>query len=101
MFTLSAGQLQSSTCDINADLATADKDGTIVASDLVGGTVTINATLVGVDNSGNIATPTVSLNTYNGNAGTFTQPLSESNPNGDYPTYTFTAVWPLRASHDD
>jgi hypothetical protein len=59
--------------------------------------VTVTATIVGVGSNGSISTPKVNLNSFCGKAGTFTSPLSETNPNGDFPTFTFTAEWALSA----
>ena len=102
LFTVSNGQLTQSTLTINANIATAVIDGTIKSSDLVGGTLQVTGTIIGVSNAGAISTPTVTIGTPSGNVGTgvITQPLSETNPNGDFPTYTFTAEWPLKADAD-
>ena len=74
-------------------------DGVIKASDLVGGRVTVNGTIVGVNDSGVISTPTITLSSPSGNvlAGVLTQPLTLQNDNGNFPTYTFTAMWGLQA----
>ena len=99
LFNVSGGQLIDSTLDIEGDIGTADVDGVIKSSDLVGARITVSGTIVGVSNAGAISTPTVTLNTPTGRVlqGVFTSPLSETNPNGDFPTYTFTATWGMKA----
>lgn len=99
LFTVSNGQLQQSTLEVSGDIATASVDGVVKSSDLVGAAITVSGTIVGVDDSGAIKTPTVTLKTPGGNvlAGVLTQPLTETNPNGDYPTYTFTVQFGLKA----
>lgn len=99
LFTVSNGQLQQSTLEISGDIATALVDGVVKASDLVGAAVTVSGTIVGVDASGTIKVPTVTLKTPTGNVlpGVLTQPLTETNPNGEYPTYTFTATFGIKA----
>ena len=84
---------------INGDIATTTVDGVIKSSDLVGGSIEVTGTIVGVTDAGVIATPTVTINAPSGNvlSGVMTQPVSEQNPNGDFPQYTFTARWALRA----
>lgn len=102
LFTVSNGQLTQSTLTINGNIATAVIDGDIKSSDLVGGTLQVAGTIVGVSNAGAIATPTVTIGTPSGNVGTgvMTQPLTETNPNGDFPSYTFTIEFPLKADED-
>ena len=97
MFTVANGQLTQSTLAINGDIATTTVDGVIKSSDLVGGSIEVNGTIVGVTNAGALATPTVTLNAPSGNvlSGVMTQPVSETNPNGEFPTYAFTARWAL------
>lgn len=99
LFTVSNGQLTQSTLTINGDIATTLVDGVIKSSDLVGGSIEVAGTVVGVTDAGVIATPTIELDTPSGNvlSGIMTQPLSETNPNGEFPQYSFTARWPLRA----
>lgn len=97
LFTVSNGQLTDCTFNADGDIGTAEVDGVIKSSDLVGGRVTITGTIVGVTDAGQISTPTITLKTLGGKTGVLTQPLSETNPNGDFPTYTFTAEWPLAA----
>ena len=103
LFTVSNGQLQQSTLEISGDIATAMVDGVVKASDLVGAAVSVSGTIVGVDASGAIKTPTVTLKTPTGNVlqGVLTQPLTETNPNGEYPTYTFTATFGIKADEAD
>jgi len=99
LFTVSNGQLTQSTLTINGDIATTTVDGVIKSSDLVGGSVEVTGTIVGVSDAGAISTPTVALQAPSGNvlSGVMTQPVSQTNPNGDFPTYSFTARWPLKA----
>lgn len=99
LFTVTGGQLIDSTLNIEGDIGIAEVDGVIKSSDLVGARITVSGTIVGVSNAGAISTPTVTLNTPTGRVlqGVFTSPLSETNPNGDFPQYTFTATWGLKA----
>lgn len=97
LFSVTNGQLTDSTFNAEGEIGTAEVDGVIKSSDLVGGKVTITGTIVGVNDSGTIAKPTVSLSALGGKTGVFTSPLSENNPNGDFPTYSFTAEWALEA----
>lgn len=99
LFTVSNGQLTQSTCTATGEIATAMVDGVIKSSDLVGGSIEVTGTIIGVSDAGVISTPTITLGTPGGNvlAGVLTQPLTETNPNGDFPSYTFTARWPLKA----
>lgn len=99
LFTVSNGQLTQSTFTATGEIATAMVDGVIKSSDLVGGSIEVTGTIIGVSDAGVISTPTVTLGTPGGNvlSGVMTQPLTETNPNGDFPSYTFTARWPLKA----
>lgn len=97
LFTVTNGQLTDSTFTAEGQVGTAEVDGVVKSSDLVGGKVTVTATVVGVSSTGTISTPTVTLKAFGGKTGKFTSPLSETNPNGDFPTYTFTAEWALSA----
>lgn len=74
-------------------------DGVIKSSDLIGGSVTVTGTIVGVTDTGAIATPSISVLTPGGNVGkgVITQPLTQTNPNGDFPSYSFTVEFPLSA----
>lgn len=94
-FTVTGGQLQDSTLTAEGSIATAQVDGVVKSSDLVGGKLTISGSIVGVSDKGVIGKPTVTL--ASGVSGIFTQPLTETNPNGDYPSYTFTLEIPLAA----
>lgn len=99
LFTIANGQLTSSTLAIEGNINTAMVDGVIKSSDLVGGRITITGEVVGVSDAGAISTPTLTIGTPSGNIGTgvITQPLSQTNPNGDFPTYSFTVEFPLKA----
>ena len=99
---MSNGQLTNSTLTINGEIATTSIDGVIKSSDLVGGSIEVTGTVVGVNDAGAISTPTLTVNTPSGNvlSGVVTQPLSETNPNGDFPTYQFTVRWGLKADQD-
>lgn len=99
LFTVSNGQLTDSTLTIEGNIATADIDGVIKASDLVGASIRVSGTIVGVSDAGAIATPTITLSTPSGNVlpGVITQPLTQENPNGDFPSYSFEITWGLKA----
>lgn len=99
LFTVSKGQLTDSTLTIEGNIGTADVDGITKASDLVGAAIRVSGTIVGVDDTGKIETPTIQLNTPTGNVlpGVITQPLSQTNPNGDFPTYEFEITWGMKA----
>lgn len=101
LFTVTNGQLTQSTLTIDANIATTTIDGTIKSSDLVGGTLQITGTVIGVSDTGVISTPTVTIGTPSGSvgAGVMTQPLTETNPNGDFPSYSFTIEFPLKADN--
>lgn len=66
---------------------------------MVGAQLRVSGTIVGVNNAGVISTPTVTLNAPTGNvlSGHFTTPLTQENPNGDFPQYTFEAMWGIKA----
>lgn len=99
LFTITNGQLTDSQLSIEANINTAVLDGVIKASDLVGGKITISGTVIGVSDAGAITTPTLAVQTPSGNVGTgvITQPLTETNPNGSFPEYSFTVEFPLKA----
>lgn len=99
LFTVANGQLVNSTLNAEGNVATALVDGVIKASDLVGAQLRVSGTIVGVNNAGVISTPTVTLNAPTGNvlSGHFTTPLTQENPNGDFPQYTFEAMWGIKA----
>lgn len=94
LFGVNDGQLSDSTLTVEGNIGTAVVDGVIKASDLVGGKITVSGTVIGVNAVGEISTPSLSISDT---GGIITQPLTESNPNGDYPTYTFTIEFPLEA----
>lgn len=94
LFTVAGGQLSDSTLTAEGTIGTAAIDGVIKASDLVGGKLTVSGTVIGVDDKGAISKPTLTIVK---DGGIISQPLTESNPNGDYPTYTFTCEWKLAA----
>lgn len=100
LFTVTGGQLTNSTLTVEGNIGTAECDGVIKASDLVGASIRVSGTIVGVSDAGAISTPTVTLSTPSGNvlAGVMTQPLTQENPNGDFPTYSFEATWGLKAN---
>lgn len=77
----------SAQCTIN----TADKDGVMIAHDITDGRMTVTGTIQ-VSNA-SYPIPTLSV----GNGWILTSPLSETNPNGDYPTYGFTLTKYLTA----
>lgn len=99
MFSVSGGQLTQSTLTITGDVATTRVDGVIKSSDLVGGSIEVTGTIIGVNDAGAISTPSVTLSTPSGNvlSGVLTQPVSETNNNGEFPSYSFTARWALQA----
>lgn len=84
---------------VEGNIATAPVDGVIKASDLVGAQIRVGGTVVGVNDSGAIATPTVTISQPSGNvlSGHFTTPLTQENPNGDFPTYTFEIMYGMKA----
>lgn len=102
LFTVSNGQLTQSTLTITGNIATTLIDGVIKSSDLVGGSIEVAGTVIGVTDAGAIATPSITLDTPSGNvlSGVMTQPLSETNPNGEFPQYSFTAKWSLKADSE-
>lgn len=103
LFSYTNGQLTNSTLNVEGTVATAEKDGVIVASDLVGASIRVSGTLIGVTDAGAIATPTLSVGTPSGNvlSGVITQPLTLDNPNGDYPSYNFEITFGLKADDED
>lgn len=76
---------------ISCDVSTAEIDGEIAAYDLTGGKMSVSATIQVSDAA--YGEPTITLPS----GWKFTSPLSETNPNGDFPTYSFTAESPLAA----
>lgn len=99
LFSVTNGQLTNSTLAIDGTMATAEVDGVIKASDLVDCQIKCSGTIVGVSDSGVISTPTVSINVPSGNvlSGVMTQPLTQENPNGDFPQYSFEITWGCKA----
>lgn len=107
MFTVANGQLTDSTLTIEGNIGTADVDGVIKASDLVGAAIRVSGTIVAVNDAGAITSPDgtgnlkleVTISTPSGNvlAGVMTQPLTQTNPNGDFPTYEFEITFGLKA----
>ena len=101
LFTVTDGQLTNSTLSIEGNIGIAEVDGVIKASDLVGGSVKVSGTIVGVSNAGTISTPTITVGTPGSGSsvgtGVITQPLTQENPNGDFPSYSFEITWPLKA----
>lgn len=95
----SGAHLTQSTLSFECEVSLAEVDGVIKASDITGGKATVTATIQVSDAS--YGSPTVTLSTIGGKSGVFTSPLSCSNPNGDFPTWTFTAEWPLAADVDE
>ena len=83
--------LTQSTYSAQCDISTAEKDGVILAHDIVGGTVTINGTI----QVSNPSYPVPVLSVASG--WTVTSPVSETNPDSNFPTYTFTITKYLTA----
>lgn len=85
-FTLSGAgaHLTQSTFSAQCEVSTAEKDGDILAHDIVGGTVTVSGTIQVSDPSYPIPTVTPA------NGWTITSPITETNPDSNFPTYTFT-----------
>ena len=67
-----------------AQVSTAEKDGDIIAHDITDGRITVNGTVVVADNS--YPTPTLSA----ASGWVVTAPLTETNSNASFPTYSFT-----------
>lgn len=86
-FTVSGAgaHLTQSTFSAQCTLSTAEKDGTILAHDIVGGTMTITGTIQVSDPS----YPVPTLTTL-GTGWQITSPITETNPDSNFPTYTFT-----------
>ena len=99
LFTYANGQLTDSTLTVVGNIGLAECDGVIKASDLVGAQIRVSGTIIGVTDEGAIATPTITVGTPSGNVlqGVITQPLTQDNPNGDFPSYTFEIMFGLRA----
>lgn len=85
--------LTDSSIEFTAQLSEATKDGEVVAYDIVDGRVTISGTIQVSDAS--YGAPSVTATGYD-----FTSPLTETNPDSNFPTYSFTAVKSLAADED-
>lgn len=85
-FTLTGAgaHLTQSTFTAQCEVSTAEKDGVILAHDIVGGTVTVTGTVQVSDASYPVPTITPSA------GWSITAPLTETNPDSNFPTYTFT-----------
>ena len=83
--------LTQSTWSAQCDVSPAEKDGQMLAHDIVGGTVTVTGTIQVSDAS--YPVPTLSV----ASGWTITAPLTETNPDSNYPTYTFTITKYLSA----
>lgn len=99
LFTVTNGQLNSSTLTIEGEIGTTMVDGVIKSSDLVGASMRVAGSIVGVTDNGTIATPSVTINAPSGNvlSGVMTTPLSETNSNGQFPVYNFECMWGVKA----
>lgn len=101
LFTVSNGILQSSTLSITSNIATAECDGIIKAFDLVGAEVVVSGTILGYDKTTKtISTPTISVQQLAGKSGVITQKPSQTNPNGEFPQYSFEVRYILSADQD-
>lgn len=100
LFSYSNGQLANTTLNIDGNIALAEVDGSIMSSDLVDARLTVTGTIIGVNDLGSITTPTLSIiqpSASNILTGVLTQPLTQDNPNGDFPTYNFEIAFGLKA----
>lgn len=82
--------LTDSSIEFTASLSEATKDGETIAYDIVDGRIQISGTIQVSDAA--YGAPTVTASGYD-----FTSPLTESNPDSNFPTYSFTAVKSLAA----
>lgn len=82
--------LTDSSIEFTAQLSEASKDGDIIAYDVVDGRITISGTIQVSDAA--YGKPSVTATGYD-----FTSPVTETNPDSNFPTYTFTAVKSLTA----
>lgn len=80
--------------EIGGTISTATKDGEVIAHDLTDVRMTVTATIQVSDST--YGTPTVTAAT----GWTVTSPLSETNPDADFPTYTVTLQKTLTADED-
>ena len=87
-FTISGAgaHLTQSTLNVNGTVSTATKDGEIIAHDITDVRLEVSGTIQVSDAT--YAAPTVALS----DGWVLTAPLSETNPDGDFPTYAFTAT---------
>ena len=83
--------LNSCSYTLAADITKATVDGVCVAHDVSNGRIEVTATIV---QSGSTA-PTVTA----GSGWTITSPLTNTNPDEDYPTWTLTLAKTLTATH--
>jgi len=99
LFTITNGQLNSSTLTIEGEVGTTMVDGKIKSSDLVGASIKVSGQVVGVTDAGAIAKPTLTMIQPTGNvlSGVMTTPLTETNSNGQFPVYNFECMWGLKA----
>lgn len=84
-----------STLDATATLTTATKDGDVLAHDISEAMVNVNGTIQVSDSAYGI--PTLSAAT----GWVITAPLTETNPDSDFPTYSFTVTKYLVADEED
>lgn len=83
--------LTQSSLAVQGNITTAEKDGVILAHDIAGVKMTVNGTIQVSNQSYDM--PVVSCS----NDWHITTPLTEDNPDSNYPTYTFTATRYLSA----
>lgn len=77
--------------NIAGSISEATKDGVTIAHDLTDGRIEVTGTIQVSDAS--YGTPALSC----ASGWTITAPLTQTNPDSDYPTYTFTIVKYLTA----
>ena len=87
-FTVSGkgAHLTQSTLNVTGTVSTATKDGEVIAHDITDVRLEVSGTIQVSDST--YAAPTVVLSAD----WVLTAPLSETNPDGDFPTYSFTAT---------
>ena len=87
-FTVSGkgAHLTQSSLNVNGTVSTATKDGEVIAHDITDVRLEVSGTIQVSDST--YAAPTVALSAD----WVMTSPLSETNPDGDFPTYAFTAT---------
>lgn len=86
--------LTQSTLTITGTISTAEKDGETIAFDLTDCSMTITGTIQVSDAS--YGTPTVTASGW-----VVTSPITETNPDSNYPTYSFTITKFLAADEED